>query len=406
VGPIVTAKHFITPTLAASTAGTLLVADIRSDATPTTFDAPAGWVEAGVPSQSGTSPWTEIWYYPNNPGGITNATFTVTPASIDSTAQITEWRNVATVAPLDRTGNTAIGVNALTATIATGALAMANELVITDVGVVEGLAGQVVTQGPGWTSLANDPTDGFTAEYRLDLPAAAAASETLNSTVTTTWAVVIASFKPAAGTSGVVFDPGFYYFNGYNGVNFTSGGGVCLGGGTLLARDVTMEFVNQSGFSSGTCAVGGGATCAGICQLGSAPCSLSPCPPNAGADSPNNLTWLAAPCSNAPAAADAASCLGGTSWCPAGDRACSNLLIYAPAAIAGQIAVTGTAVRAWLLGSIYWPGTCTDAVNGTSTIAGSVSCGTLTMSAAAGAATAVGSDAGNSTALVEAVLIE
>jgi hypothetical protein len=406
VGPIVTAKHLITPTLAASTAGTLLVADIRSDTTLTKFDAPAGWVEAGVPSQSGTSPRTEIWYYPNNPGGITNATFTVTPASLDSTAQITEWRNVATAAPLDRTGNTAIGVNALTATIATGALAMANELVITDVGVLEGLAGQVVTQGPGWNSLANDPTDGFTAEYRLDLPAAAAASETLNSTVTTTWAVVIASFKPAAGTSGVVFDPGFYYFNGYNGVNFTSGGGVCLGGGTLLARDVTMEFVNQSGFSSGTCAVGGGATCAGTCQLGSAPCSLSPCPPNAGADSPNNLTWLAAPCSNAPAAADAASCLGGTSWCPAGDRACSNLLIYAPAAIAGQIAVTGTAVHAWLLGSIYWPGACTDAVNGTSTIAGSVSCGTLTMSAAAGAATAVGSDAGISTALVEAVLIE
>jgi hypothetical protein len=39
-------------------------------------------------------------------------------------------------------------------------------------------------------------------------------------------------------------------------------------------------------------------------------------------------------------------------------------------------------------------------------IAGSVSCGTLTMSAGAGAATAVGSDAGISTALVEAVLVE
>jgi hypothetical protein len=146
--------------------------------------------------------------------------------------------------------------------------------------------------------------------------------------------------------------------------------------------------------------------CAGSCQFGSAPCSLSPCPPNAGADSPNNLTWLAAPCSNAPAAADAASCLGGASWCPAGDRACSNLLVYAPASIAGQIAITGTAVHAWLLGSIYWPGTCTDSVNGTSSIAGSVSCGTLTMSAGAGAGTAVGSDAGLSTALVEAVLIE
>ena len=406
-GPTVTARHFLTPTLpAASTAGTLLVADIRSDATPSGFTAPAGWVQAGVPSQSGLSPRTEIWYYPNNPGGIANATFTVNPASIDSTAQMTEWRNVATVAPLDKTGNTAIGVNQNAATVSTvGATASANELVITDVGVLEAVPGQVVTQGAGWNSLANDPPDGFTAEYRVDLPAAVA-TETLNSTVATTWAVVIASFKPAAGASGVVFDPGFYYFNGYNGVNFTSGGGVCLGGGTLLAKDVTMEFVNQAGFSSGTCAVGGGAACAGSCQFGSAPCSLSPCPPNAGADSPNNLTWLAAPCLNAPAAADAASCLGGASWCPAGDRACSNLLIYAPGAIAGQIAIAGAAVHAWLLGSIYWPGTCSDSVNGTSTIAGSVSCGTLTMSAAVGAATAVGSDAGISTALVEAVLIE
>ena len=407
VGPTVTAKHLITPTFpAATTAGTLLVADVRSDASPNRFLAPAGWVEAGVPSQSGTSPRTEIWYYPNNPGNVPNPTFTITPASIDSTAQVTEWRNVAAAAPLDQTGNTALGVAGTTAIISTsGALAVANELVITDVGVVEGIAGQVVTQGAGWNSLANDPPDGFTAEYRLDLPAGLA-NETLNSTVATTWGIVMAAFKPAAATSGSVFDPGFYYFNGWNGSNFTSGGGVCLGGGTLLARDVTMEFVNQAGFSSGTCAVGGGAVCAGSCQFGALPCSLSPCPPNAGADSPNNLTWLAAPCSNAPAAADAASCLGGASWCPASDRACSNLLVYALASNTGQIALTGTAVHAWLLGSIYWPGTCTDSVNGTSTIAGSVSCGVLTMSAGAGAGTAVGGDAGVSTALVEAVLIE
>src|SRR5438093_1295701 len=47
-GPIVTAKHFLTPTLpVASTAGTLLVATVRSDATATKFAGPAGWVEAG-----------------------------------------------------------------------------------------------------------------------------------------------------------------------------------------------------------------------------------------------------------------------------------------------------------------------------------------------------------------------
>ncbi len=151
--------------------------------------------------------------------------------------------------------------------------------------------------------------------------------------------------------------------------------------------------------------VGLGSACTAPCQFGSVPCSLSVCPPNAGADSPNNLTWFAAPCSSAPAA-DSASCRGASSWCPTGDRACWNLLIWAPASSTGQISITGAAARYWLLGSIYWPGTCTDTVNGNSTIDGTIFCGTLSVSAAAGAGTAVGSDYGISTALVEAVLVE
>src|SRR4029077_10957080 len=147
------------------------------------------------------------------------------------------------------------------------------------------------------------------------------------------------------------------------------------------------------------------AGCGPPCQLGSTPCSVSACPPNAGADSPNNLTWFAAPCSAAPTG-DSASCLGGASWCPAGDRACSNLLIYAPASNTGQVSLSGTTIQAWLLGSIYWPGTCAYAINGTSVIDGSVSCGTLGISAAAGAGIGIGSDFGISTATVEAVLIE
>jgi hypothetical protein len=45
-------------------------------------------------------------------------------------------------------------------------------------------------------------------------------------------------------------------------------------------------------------------------------------------------------------------------------------------------------------------------VNGTASIAGSVACTNLTISAGVGAGIAVGSDAGISTATVEAVLIE
>jgi hypothetical protein len=72
----------------------------------------------------------------------------------------------------------------------------------------------------------------------------------------------------------------------------------------------------------------------------------------------------------------------------------------------GQIAIKGPVAKHWLLGSIFWQGTCTDTVNGTSTIAGTLKCGSLTISAAPGAATAVGGDFGIATSLVEAVLVE
>jgi Putative Flp pilus-assembly TadE/G-like len=403
VGPVVTAKHFITPKFlpGPTTAGTLLVAMIRSDATPTKFDAPAGWVEAGVPSQAGTSPRTEIWYYENNPVWVGNITFTITPATIDSTAQVSEWRNVATVNPVDTTGNFSTGANQLTATVSTtGNTTAANDLVITNDGILEGQAGQGISNPVGWNSLANDPTDGFTSEYRLDLPAAAAASEKETASVATSWGVVIAAFKPNGGGAGVVFDPGFYYFNGYDGAAFTNGG-ICLNGGTLLAQDTTLEFVNRASFTSGDCTLGGGVTnCSSPCQFGSTPCSISACPPNTPLSS-SNLTWFAAPCSQAPAVDS--SCPG-SAWCTNGDRACNNVLIWSSST--GQIAIKGPNAQHWLLGSIYWPGTCTDTVNGTSTIAGTLSCGSLSISAGVGAGTAIGGDYGIATSLVEAILVE
>ncbi|HEY4913085.1 MAG TPA: pilus assembly protein TadG-related protein [Candidatus Dormibacteraeota bacterium] len=409
VGPIVTAQHFITPTFPSpTTQHTLLVAEVRSDATPNRFLAPAGWVAAGAPSQSGISPRTEIWYYPDNPGNVPNPQFTVTPANIDTTAQVSEWSNVATVNPLDTTGNFANGASQLSATVSTAAAtSTANELVITDDGLIEAQVGQTITHPVGWNSLANDPTDGFNADYRLDLPAAIA-GETVTASVSTNWALVMAAFKGSGGGAGVVLDPGFYYFNGYDGAGFATGGGVCLNGGTLLARDATLEFVNKAGFSSGDCTPGGGAiACTGACQFGSTPCSIAACPPNAaddpGATLSSNQTWFAAPCGLAPTGD--ASCPV-SAWCPPGDRACSNVLIWAPATNTGQFAIKGAAAKHWLLGSVYWPGTCTDTVNGTSTITGTLYCGNLSISAAAGAGTAIGGNYGIATSLVEAILVE
>jgi hypothetical protein len=388
-------RHFVTPTIpAASQAGTLLVADIRSDSTPTKFTPPAGWVNANSVNES-LGGRAEIWYYPNNPGGITSATFASNPATINAVAQLTEWRNAAAVSPLDQIGTVAVSANQAAATISTsGAMTAANELVITDDAFAPQV-GQTIVPGVGWNGLVNDPTHGFSGEYRLDL-GTGVASETVTSSVPTTWALAIATFKPASGAGGAVLDPGFYYFNGSG---FGGGGGVCLNGGNLLARDVTLEFVNQAGFSTGTCAAGTGAG-----KFGSAPCSLQVCPPNVAADPPNNLTWFAAPCSSAPTL-DAASCPG-SAWCPAGDRSCSNLLAWAPPGSTGQLAISGAGASAWLLGSIYWSAACTIAVNGTTSIDGSLACGSLSISAGAGAGIGVGSDYGINTATVEAVLIE
>jgi hypothetical protein len=401
VGPAITT---VTPTLPlASLAGTLLVVDLSSDTNPSNkpFTPPGGsnWVSANNAFQLGAA-HTEIWYYASNPGGITSADFGVSPNSIDAVAQMTEWTGVAAVSPLDQTGTATFGSNQASATISTSAATTSpNELVITDIGFGPQV-GQTYTRGAGWNSLTTDVTNGFSAEYRLDL-AAGVASETVTSGVATTWALVIATFKPAAAAIGTaVFDPGFYYFNGSG---FAGGGGVCLNGGTLMSHDATLEFVNQAGFSSGDCTPGGGAACSAPCQLGSTPCSLSACPPNAPADAPSNYTWFSAPCSQAPAGD--ASCPG-SAWCTAGDRACWNVLIWAPASNTGQLAIKGPTVKHWLLGSIFWPGTCTDNVNGSSTIEGTLFCGTLSVSAGAGAATAIGGDYGISTSLVEAILVE
>jgi hypothetical protein len=386
----------VTATLpAASQQGTLLVATIRSGASATAFTAPANWVRANTKNQTGAS-HTEIWYYADNPGGITTAAFGVPNAGI---AQMTEWRNVATTTPLDKSGTFGAAANTKTATVSTSAATtVANDLVITDFGPLF-KSPQTYAPGAGWTSLASDMPDGFASDYRLNLPAAIA-SETATVTTTTLWSAVIAAFKPG---TGAVLDPGFYYFNGSGFAG--GGGGICLNGATLLAQDVTLEFVNQAGFSSGTCAVGGGVACTGACQFGSFPCSLVACPPNLSADSPNNLTWFASPCSAAPAAADSASCPG-SAWCPAGDRSCTNQLIWAPAGSTGQITISGALSDSWLLGSITWPGTCTFVDNGTSMVAGTISCGALSLSAVANAGISIGSDFGINTAIVEAVLIE
>ena len=104
-----TASATVAPALStASTAGTLLVATLAGQKNAS-FTGPSGWVQAVKTGQSNAE--TEIWYYANNPGGITSASFTDTGATSTS-GQLSEWSGVATTSPLDKTGST-------TATLAT-----------------------------------------------------------------------------------------------------------------------------------------------------------------------------------------------------------------------------------------------------------------------------------------------
>jgi hypothetical protein len=380
-----------------SVPGTLLVATIRSETNPSQkpFTAPAGWISAiaGGAFLDNTA-HTEIWYYPNNPGGIGAAppgvNFGVSPGSITAEGQMTEWSGAA-VAPFDAAGTATFNSNQGSATVSTSPASIAaNDLVITDIGTNSSQSPESYTPGAGWTNLATDTDDEFSSDFRLN-PSAGVVSEMVTGSQPTKWAMMIAAFKPAAGGgggAGAVLDPGFYYFNGWDGVGYT-GGGICLKGGTLLAQTTTLEFVNKAGFSSGDCTVGGGAACSSPCQFGS----------SSVADS--TFTYFSAPCSQAPAGDSSCASPG---WCTNGDRACLNVLIWSSST--GQIAIKGANAKHWLLGSIYWPGTCTDTVNGTSTIAGTLFCGSLSISAGGGAGTAIGGDYGIATSLVEANLIE
>ncbi|HEV1997454.1 MAG TPA: hypothetical protein VGR61_04900, partial [Candidatus Dormibacteraeota bacterium] len=193
VGTALSPGNVVTPTLpAASTAGTLLVAIVNAGASVTQSTAPAGWaiVPTGI-NQPGCCR-SEIWYYANNPGGISSAAFTLA-AGNQGIAQMTEWKNVSTVLPLDQSGTKAVAVASKSVTLSTaGATAVANELVIT--GVESNGGASAYSPGAGWTNLFIDNPHGDYSDYRVNL-GAAVASETFTDTVAFQWSAVMATFK-------------------------------------------------------------------------------------------------------------------------------------------------------------------------------------------------------------------
>ena len=83
------------------------------------ISAPANWFNATGVFRSGTGR-VEIWYYPNNPGGITSPTFTASTGTNKIIGQLSEWRGAAFTSPVDQTG-TVSGASATTTTVSTSA---------------------------------------------------------------------------------------------------------------------------------------------------------------------------------------------------------------------------------------------------------------------------------------------
>jgi hypothetical protein len=194
VGTALSPGNVVTPTLpAVSTAGTLLVAIVNAGASATQSTAPAGWVIVPTGINQPGCCRSEIWYYANNPGGINSAAFTMA-AGNQGIAQMTEWKNVSTVTPLDQSGTKAVGVatNSVTLTTA-GATSVANELVITGV-ESNGAAGSAYTPMLNWTNLFTDNLHGDYSDYRVNL-GAAIASETFTDSNNFQWSAVMATFK-------------------------------------------------------------------------------------------------------------------------------------------------------------------------------------------------------------------
>lgn len=190
----------VTPTLpAASTAGTMLVAVMGSGTNGAAFSAPAGWAQA-VTANNACCGRVDIWYYVNNPGGITSATFTASSGSTQIWAELSEWNGIVASSPLDQTG-TKNSTSASSTTVSTSlATTVANEVGITAFNT-SGTNVTSFTAGSGWTHLFTDLAGGNTADYKLNL-AIGTQSETESSSPNVQWEAAIATFKPSTCSGG------------------------------------------------------------------------------------------------------------------------------------------------------------------------------------------------------------
>ena len=198
----------VSPTLStASTAGTLLVAVITTAST-NSVSGPSGWSRAAGTSSSSAGR-ADIWYYANNPGGITSATFSVASGAGGAMmGELTEWGGILLSSALDATGTSTCS-STTTCTVSTSSsTSMTGDLGITVFTTANSPSSYGV--GSGWTHIFSDPTtDLSVADRRLNLSIGTASETETDSSTSNYWVGAIATFKPGCtGGSLTLSAPG------------------------------------------------------------------------------------------------------------------------------------------------------------------------------------------------------
>jgi len=142
-----------TATFAAATnAGNLLVAFMSNQTGISVATFPAGWVSATSGSGGANKEGAVIYYYANNPGGITSVNATMVGAGGVSLI-IAEFAGVATTSALDTTGSTALAAKNTTGSVSTvAATTYSGELAVAAWGINSGGA-QTWGESAGFTSV-------------------------------------------------------------------------------------------------------------------------------------------------------------------------------------------------------------------------------------------------------------
>jgi hypothetical protein len=193
----------VEPTLpGASAPGNLLIGCVCDIDEASTVSAPSGWETAaeGMQAFAGSA---GIWYYPDNPGGISNATFSDTTSNLGD-AWLAEFTiSGVAAAALDSSGTGSSGSGTSVPATATGANA-GGDLAIAVFG--EFVLSTITWATPsGWTQIGNDASSGDAmCAYLLS-----ASAGTLSVTGATAsgpagqWAAAVATFKAGGGSPAV-----------------------------------------------------------------------------------------------------------------------------------------------------------------------------------------------------------